>query len=537
MISFKQYLAEKAMNQTEFAKTLSRQGDKAKVGFEFEMVIPRHSSLLANQQGDRDYVYLRNIDTMDEILEYFVVSKSDQRSIDRDFDRWRDDRKAEFISNWVDDNGLDEDEVEEHGEKNARAMAEERARDEYESNHEDEATFAEYLNSALPSVYQFLMDYGLEPKYGWESDSGNDSSRVYIEEYAGDGEEVQKQTFVNVENDLSNFLNTTVTTPWKGSDVHFKNGDWLVVPDNSITPGKDGGVGVEVVSPPLPLKEALKALETMFKWMKANHAQTNKSTGLHINISMPGLENADLVKLVLFMGEKHVLKQFDRLNNEFTESQIKNIINNLTGTGKLPKSAKAMIDIAKGAMSTHKYSTVNIGKLANGYLEFRVAGDLDYHHKYDLIKDTVLRFVSALEVAVDPEAYKKEYLKKLSRVLGFAESTDHNDDYEDRGLRDLLDIADMQPVMTILDSYVKDAKAGRDTSPAWRDRAYDWVEGPLMSGLFKAFSELGIKKLSDRQKAEFKLLAKRLGVDIERLRNEPADPWKRHVFDMLGLTK
>jgi hypothetical protein len=57
MISFKQFMLEKAMNQKVFADTASRLGDTARVGYEFEMAIPSTSGLYS---GDRDTDNLRD---------------------------------------------------------------------------------------------------------------------------------------------------------------------------------------------------------------------------------------------------------------------------------------------------------------------------------------------------------------------------------------------------------------------------------------------------------------------------------------------
>lgn len=348
-----------------------------------------------------------------------------------------------------------------------------------------------------------------------------------------ESEAAQKETFANIEIELSDYLGQPVTTPWKTSKQHYAAGEWVVVPDGSIEP-EDGGIAAEINSPPAPLKEALQNLQMMFLFMKEHRIQTNQSTGLHINISMPGVEDADLVKLVLFMGDKYVLKQFDRLNNTFTKPQTMSIMNNVAGTGTLPKEAKPMINLAYHALSKQKYSSVHIQKIEDGYLEFRVAGGADYHKDFNKISDTVLRFVTALELAVDPAAERKEYLKKLSLILQKSVEGDQNDDYNDRPLIDLLELSNQDGAAKLLRTNLADAKAGKLSGDSARARMSDWFNDHLLRSLFYAFSELGIKKPSERHRAEVRLIMKKLGVDPESI-NAPADPWKADVLRRLGL--
>lgn len=526
MISFKQFLAEKAMNRGEFAKTAARQGN-AKVGFEFEFVVPPASKLLAKPEDNRDSVELRNIDSIDEVNEYFEVSRSDLRLIEREFENWQE----AVIENWIDEN-VDSDLVDSEGERYAR----QKARDDFESKNSHYIRFEEFVDAEYSTMYRFIESYGLQPRHGWEADLGNDRSRVYIEDDdSNQNPVVRGATFENIEEDLSDHLGQNVTVAYRTSKEHFDRGDWMIVADGSVTPTV-GGVGLEVVSPPAPLGQALKNLKSMFNWMDLRDIETNTSTGLHINISLPNMSSVDLLKLVLFMGDKYVLKQFDRLKNTYTVPQTQSIMNNLAGSGKLPKDANEMIEIARAALSSQKYSSVHIEKMKDGYLEFRVAGDMNYHKKYDLVHDTVLRFVTALEVAANPNAERKEYLKKVSKILGHVERNEHNEDFEDKSIADVLEIGDQEATLTNLNTWLSNAKAGKITGDATKERLNDWVQNEFLKGLFKAFSELGIKKVSDKQRAEFKVLLKRLGMMPADL-NGPADPWKDDVLRKLGIRK
>jgi hypothetical protein len=496
MISFKQFLSEKAMNASEFSKTEARQGGTAHVGFEFECIVTADSPLRGDSKLERDYVSLNRIKDLKDLSQYFGISKGKMREIQIDFEEWEAKR-------------LEDDQS---------------------------ATWDDFVDDQYGQLYKLVSAHGLEPIYGWEADTGQDSSRVYSEDETNDEDTLRETTFRNVENDLTTFLGANVTTDWKGVKNHYAAGDWVVVADGSIDP-EDGGVGVEINSPPQKLTKALRDLKTMFKWMDANHVDTNESTGLHINISMPGIQNVDLVKLVLFMGDKHVLRQFDRLNNMFTRSQAQSILNNVTGVGRLPRDAKAMVELARSALSDDKYSSVHITKLQHGYLEFRIAGGAGYHHKYDMIRDTVLRFVTALEIAIDPKAERNEYLKKLSKIFDIAEGSNANHDLDNRPLADILEIGDEDSTAEMLNSFLVQAKEGKLDGDSARERASTWFHDVFLKSLFRSFSELNIRTVSDRQKAEFKLIMKRLGMNPKTLTQQDGFEfaWKRGVLQKFGF--
>ena len=87
--------------------------------------------------------------------------------------------------------------------------------------------------------------------------------------------------------------------------------DWYVEPDATINPNDPKReAGVELVSPPLPVKEAMEALNAFYKTAKEAGWYTNGSTGIHINISIP--KKIDVLKLAVFLGDEYLLKTFGR---------------------------------------------------------------------------------------------------------------------------------------------------------------------------------------------------------------------------------
>lgn len=195
---------------------------------------------------------------------------------------------------------------------------------------------------------------------------------------------------------------------------------WSVTADQSIQEG-GVGIGIEVVSPPEPVEDSMANLKMMFRWMTKHEVITNSTTGLHINLSLPGLkEKLDPLKLILFMGESHVLASYERKFNAFAKEHGEDLMAEISRTGVLPKNASDLKHIASRALKFEKYRTVNLSKIEQGYLEFRTAGNTDYHKKFAQITSDVGRFLTILELACDPSAERKEYIKKLVKLFNSA---------------------------------------------------------------------------------------------------------------------
>jgi hypothetical protein len=196
---------------------------------------------------------------------------------------------------------------------------------------------------------------------------------------------------------------------------------WYIEPDESIISGNKDMMGIEVVSPPMPVLVMLDQMKNVFAWADNQGAQTNKTTGLHIGVSIVGLkaDQIDYVKLALFLGDQYVLQQFGREANTYTQSSLATIKaiaggdvagTRLFGLRKgLYQSVSRSIQIA----NTGKYFSINVH---DDYIEFRSMGG-DYLSQFDNIQNIVLRYVRAYAVAADPLAEKQEYAKKLFKIM------------------------------------------------------------------------------------------------------------------------
>lgn len=212
---------------------------------------------------------------------------------------------------------------------------------------------------------------------------------------------------------------------------------YIIEPDGSISVTYRGDMGLEFVSPPMPIAEMLSDFDKVVKWCRGVGAYTNDSTGLHMNVSTKGMgtkedgsgNTLDYVKLAILLGDRYVLEQFGRLGNSYAVSAMEKIE---ALVNKKPEKVAQMLDLMRGHLdhmaslmihsgSSKKYTSINT---KSGYIEFRSPGG-DWLSNPRLIQEarnSLLRFVVALDAANDPNKYRQEYLKKLYALLGPAKN-------------------------------------------------------------------------------------------------------------------
>ena len=199
---------------------------------------------------------------------------------------------------------------------------------------------------------------------------------------------------------------------------------WIVEPDTSVSGG------AEVISPPMPMKKGIEILKEVFKLINDDPAlSTDKSTGLHINIgTWPNGEGLDLLKLILFVGDTHVLKTFKREFNTYTKPLYDFLMDKILDKKNIQHQPDISELNRKIKLLGDKYRTINFGHLSEGYLEFRASGGIDYHLKTDEVINTILRYARALNIASNPEAYKKEYASKLYTLIDNSDTLNTEED-------------------------------------------------------------------------------------------------------------
>jgi hypothetical protein len=178
----------------------------------------------------------------------------------------------------------------------------------------------------------------------------------------------------------------------------------------------------------MPVNDMLADLDKTVKWAGQAGCYTNDSTGLHINVSVPGTENSeniDYVKLALLLGDNYILEQFGRAGNTYCKSGMAIIKERVV---QRPEDAQVLLEKMRNGLdamasklihsgNTQKFTSIN---MKGGYVEFRSPGG-DWLGEYvtgeGKIENALLRFVVALDAAVKPDLYKQEYLKKLYAML------------------------------------------------------------------------------------------------------------------------
>jgi gamma-glutamylcyclotransferase (GGCT)/AIG2-like uncharacterized protein YtfP len=215
-------------------------------------------------------------------------------------------------------------------------------------------------------------------------------------------------------------------TAKRGPDV------WIFEPDGSLEDKTNKSSGVELVSPPMPLAEIFQKLDTFWSWAKGRGITANKTCGFHVGVSLTNqmTYQIDKLKLLVFLGEEHILKTFGRLDNPYTRSTFDYMTVGLMNTNldrAIPILRDGLEKIAnhyflqKWSVGDTRHYSINVKP---SYIEFRLAGG-NYFDKKDEIINTIMRYVKAMVIAADPQAEKNEYAKKLYKLLTQNSSDDN----------------------------------------------------------------------------------------------------------------
>ena len=417
-------------------------------GMEFEMVVP-------DTEGDEEPEMEPDFDQDERARSFDAVQNffhdgdyNDRRTMQRfmqrlaqDYEEWsneklselwedekdeyfRDEMKDEFDFDTVREDvaeelGLapDSDEVTER----VHEMFDEFVDDEWKSQGRlYNNIYERWLEDAdMPDESDFFYDRGMQ----WMSDVYN--------EYSGDinwphhttvpsgGE----RSIQDVGEDFSNMIGKPVNVSGSYHGARRDPNKYVVEPDSSIDGDYPTDSGLEFVSPPMPIDEMLSDLQKTIKWAKNNGCYTNDSTGLHMNVSIPNkdMKQLDFVKLALLLGDKYVLEQFGRQANTYTKSALEKIkaranTNPNTSQTLMDQMRKGLSSLASAVIadSFEKYTSINP---KGNYIEFRSPGGDWLNEDFNKLSNTLLRFVVALDAALDPQKYRQEYLKKLYQIL------------------------------------------------------------------------------------------------------------------------
>ena len=433
----------------------------ARAGVEFEMIVP-------NVQGDEDYDNFepdydadQRSRSFSDIRDFFFDGDyNSRREVDRLIEKMNDEF-LEWLGDQIEDSWTEEefDYVKEYVLNN---VSDEDIMDAGNYDDEDRQKFSfgpdpdnEFRNKVIDDYVQNAIekqtnDYDEAKDLYREERYGDFDESEWLEENYPYMTDVQRVFDINWpiytppesgDTDIytvANSFEDTIGKPVEASSSYHSakrnDTDYIVEPDSSLEPDDQRDGGLEFISPPMPVDEMFSDMDKIVKWANSYGCYTNSSTGLHMNISVPNMSTAklDFVKLALLMGDEYILGQFGRIANTYAKSAMKIVRDRVK---ERPEDAKAMLGQMKehlGALATKvihsgetsKYTSINT---KDGYVEFRSPGG-DWLGAYQKdkgkIENTMLRFVVALDAAMDPEKYRQEYLKKLYKLLDIKNETD-----------------------------------------------------------------------------------------------------------------
>ena len=422
-------------------------------GMEFEMIVPNVEG--GNDDGDleADYSQDEGVSSIQDVYDFFYDGDYNSRGdatrlrdrmqdeyyewLGEAFDTRWDSDESEFVYNYLKENASTEeiaeilgieldadnypdtvdrqayqdaaDKVVEEGYGNYwYDQARESAQEDFNQNADLESEWLESRD--LNTMQDIEGEYDISWPH-WEQQGGGEAS---IQDVAQEFENAIDRPVQA----SGNYHSGSVRRP-SPTAQHY-----IVEPDGSLEADDSDDVGLEFVSPPLPIDDILSDLNKVKQWAKVYGCYTNDSTGLHINISVPNYsrENLDFVKLALLMGDEYVLDTFGRAGNTYAKSAMK-LVRDQVRTK--PDEAERLLDKMKGNLDslaskaihsgvTSKYTSINT---KDGHIEFRSPGGDWLDENFDKIENTLLRFTVAMSAALNPEMYRDEYLKKLYKLL------------------------------------------------------------------------------------------------------------------------
>jgi hypothetical protein len=449
-----QELFEVAMNPSNLKK-LAAAIPGVQVGMEFEMVVPDAQSEDEDDfEYEPDYGRDERAADIDDIVRFFgeeddnVGQNNSESQLERlreelneKFyewqsekidEEWNSDEGKQYFIKWVKDN-VDPDDIADHVDKEE---------DLFGNRNPDGSDYMEFVEAAWEESFnddnyqnaydefregregdfdeeEFLRDIGIRDMSDVANRVSADISWPYYESNygGGGGDDVE-----SIGESFSDAIGKKVYTSTSYHGAKRAPNAYSLEPDGSINTDS-GEAGLEFISPPMSVEEMFDDLKKVKEWADDRGCYTNRSTGLHINVSVPdySLDKLDYVKLAVLLGDKYILEQFGRLSNSYAKSAleiIKERAKNNEDVDKLLKQLKGNVETIASKIlhsgRTDKFTSINT---KDGYVEFRSAGGDWLNQNFDKIENTTLRNIVALDAACDPNKYKKEYQKALYKLL------------------------------------------------------------------------------------------------------------------------
>lgn len=406
-------------------------------GIEFEFYCPNEGGSPSTEEDDMDmdetaynFDSIRDFFRSDQMTEREVnaeISKMEeeyyeyiQDDIEKAWDQYIDDNLTEeWVLDWADaEYNSDEDVLDDIRENGSGSIYWDEAKQTYTDEQYDTFRDDWYDENYIDMQEQFLRWSGIErmsdvPQYYdlyWPYQKTQTDLLSAIQ-YVAD----------KIEYDLD--ISIDVGTGHHSVDRTGEN--FILETDGSLDDTDEEILGLEFITPPLPLEETLQLTEKFMDWANDYECYTNSDCGLHMNISVEGVDNSklDYVKLALFVGENYVLEQFSRTSSGYATSVLHKLDNIISSAND--DMVMALLDDLKNRLvqnaskaihkgATAKYDGLNVHR---EYVEFRYAGNDYLNMDFNSIANFLRRYAVAYNIACNPEAEREEYIKKLYKLI------------------------------------------------------------------------------------------------------------------------
>lgn len=253
---------------------------------------------------------------------------------------------------------------------------------------------------------------------------------------------------INKINDiLEKNLNISIQSRDKYVSQNAAKSEYRLTYDDSVKSDKFNDYNsLEFVTPILSYNKFISLTKEFFNLIEQYGWETSSSSGLHVGISFKDEQknqNLDPLKLLVFSGDEFMKLTWPRIrqklkNGELSQDYVKSNINTIKLIVKRVIYYSSNIEkitsnnigelftkwldshsrsvFQKDPEWRNKHFAVNIGRLKDGYVEFRVMGGKNYHKRLPEIEKQVKRFCLSM-IQTSSEETKKDYLKKLYKLL------------------------------------------------------------------------------------------------------------------------
>lgn len=208
--------------------------------------------------------------------------------------------------------------------------------------------------------------------------------------------------------------------------------DWNSIEE--VTTDESVPDGVEVITHPEPIEDAMETMEAMFSHIR-EVGSTSTITGLHVNMSIKGLtfnkQNFNKVKFIVLMDLAHLITPDSK---GFIKFPPRNHVSDML------ESVSSPLDMFTMASSTNfdhvvntleklieedtKYQSINFSHAFGEYVsphlrrvEMRFFGGKDYEKRYDEIYWNIHRAAYMMLAGFDKEFGDREYKQLIYRWL------------------------------------------------------------------------------------------------------------------------